>query len=499
MSQPDVPVEGSEHSSARTLVVGMMRKAVLWSALSFIFSNLSSIVIFLIIAAKVPPHVFGIIALSTIAADFVSMEGRYAAMDAIIQTGRFDKTSLRDAFTSFLGIVGVIAVGLIAFAPYESAAYNEPLLATFMPLFGLMLLPIPWIAVMDALMLRDLRYKQTTQRSVAATLVGGAIGIAMAFSPWLIWALFAQRLTALVVQTGLLYRFTRWLPGLSFRWATAIDFVRRFLALWLINTLVVSIGRVTLLVFGLRYDIVTVGLLRATNRITEAVQGPVIAPLQGVWFPLMAKVKGNLEGEREVYNSIVRTATVVALPAFAGLALVAPDLVSLILPAQYAGVTPILQASSITMLLIPILWFNNVAMTSMGLNRLSLGYTLTLVGLSFVALYLSDHRTPPEAILIMAIPAAVVGLTGNILLNRRLKQPNFTYYAGLMPAVLATSVMSGLIALSNFLLAGWDAFPRFAISGAVGAGAYAGWLLAVHRAWLMDCLQILRAQRSAPA
>ncbi len=497
MSQPDVSITTPHQPSARSRVAGMMRKAILWSTLNFIFSNGASIVIFLIIAAQLPPHVFGVIALATIASDFVSIEGRFAAMDAIMQAGRFDNTSLRSAFTSFLGIVGLICTALILLAPYASAAYDEPLVATFMPLFGLMLLPIPWIAVMDALMMRDLRYKQTTQRSIAATMVGGAVGVALAFSPWFVWALLAQRLAALAVQTGLLYRFTRWAPGLSFQTGTAIDFARRFLALWLINTLVVSIGRVTLLVFGLRYDLVTVGLLRATNRITEAVQGPVIAPLQGVWFPLMSKVKGDLEAEREVYNSIVRTATVIALPAFAGLALVAPDLISLVLPRQYAGVTPILQASSITMLLIPILWFNNVAMTSMGMNRLSLGYTITLVVSSFVALYFSEHATAPQAILLMSIPAAVVGLTGNILLNIRLGQPSLTYYAGLLPAALATAAMSGAVVATAHLLAGWSTLPRLIACVTIGAIVYAAWLMVVHRAWFMRCVQMLAGRRAA--
>jgi O-antigen/teichoic acid export membrane protein len=498
MTETDAPARPDDAPSAPPHVSGMMSKAVLWSTLNFAVSHSASIVIFLIIAAQVPPHIFGVIALAAIAADFVTLEGRYAAMNAILQAKRFDETSLRSAFTSFLGIVGVIAVVLALAAPHVSAIYNEPLVATFMPLFGLMLLPVPWIAVMDAQMMRDLRYKQTTQRSISATLISGAIGIAVAFSPWMIWALFVQRLVALVVQTALLYRFTGWLPRLSFQIASATDFVRRFIALWIINTLVVSIGRVTLIVFGLRYDVATVGLLRATNRITEAVQGPVIAPLQGVWFPLMSKVKGDLAAEREVYNSILRTATVIALPAFAGLALVAPDLVNLVLPQEYAGVTPILQASCITMLLIPILWFNNVAMTSLGMNRMSLGYTLTLVALSFVALYMSERSSPAEAILIMAIPAATVGLAGNIMLNIRLKQPNLAYYAGLMPAVLATVAMSAAVAGLSSVTTGWSALPRLLACAAVGAIVYVGWLMLAHRTWFLNCIRTL-AGRKIPA
>lgn len=499
MSPPDSSLALPEASSTRARVAGMMQKAVLWSTLNFILSHGASIAIFLIIAAQVPPHVFGVIALAALAADFVSMEGRYAAKDAIMQVRRFDDGSLNTAFTSFFGVVLILAAALAMLAPYASAVYNEPLVALFMPLFGLLLLPVPWIAVMDALMMRDLRYRQTMERNIAATMVSGAVGIGLAFSPFLIWALFAQRLVALVVQTTLLYRFTRWLPRFSLQWTGAIDFLRRFTALWVINTLVVSIGRITLLVFGLRYDIMTVGLLRATNRITEAVQGPMITPLMGLWFPLMSKVKGDLVAEREVYNSIVRTATVIGLPAFAGMAIIAPDLVSLVLPSQYEGVGPILQASSITMLLIPVLWFNNVAMTSMRMNKVSLAYTLVLVASSLVALFLSHGASAPHAILIMSIPAAIVGVAGNVIINRRLGQTNAAHYAGLLPSALATIAMAATTVATVNLLDDWRALPRVVACTTVGAAVYGAWLMVFHREWFMSCVRLLAGGRTRPA
>lgn len=498
MTQPDLSTATPEAPSARSRVAGMMRKAVLWNTLNFIFAHGASIVIFLIIASRVPPHVFGVIALAALAADFVSMDGRYAAKDALLQARRFDDPYLNAAFTSFVGLAVVITIILVILTPYASAAYDEPLVATFMPLFGLMLLPVPWLAVMDALMLRDLRYKEVMQRNVAATLISGAIGIGLAFSPYLIWALFAQRLTSMLVQNVLLYHFTRWFPRLSFQWRVAIDFLRRFLALWAINTLVVFIGRITLLVFGFRYDITTVGLLRAANRITEAVQGPVVTPLMGLWFPLMSRVKGDLAAEREVYDSILRTASLISLPAFAGLAIVAPDLVSLALPPQYEGVTPILQATSLTMLLVPVLWFNNAAMTAMRMNKVSLAYTLVLVVSSVVALLLSQDASAAETILIMAIPAGIVGIAGNIILNRRLDQTNTTHYSGLLPAVLATIAMSAATIGASNLMGDWQALPRLLASAGVGISVYGAWLMTFHREWFMNCVHLLIDRRAQP-
>lgn len=495
MNPPEAPSPIPDDPSAGSRAGGMLGAAIFWSTLNFIFSYGSGIIVLLIIASQLPPSVFGIIALATIASDFIAIEGRFAAMDAIIQAGRFDKPYLSSAFLSLLIIIALISTGLILASPYVSAAYEAPLVASFMPVFSLMLLPIPWVAVMDALMMRDLHYRQQTQRSIAATLSGGIVGVAVAFSPWGVWAIAAQRVVALTVQTVMLYAFTRWRPRLDFEPGASVDFTRRFFALWTVNTLVVSISRITLLVFGLRYDVVTAGLLRASNRITEAVQGPVIAPLQGIWFPLMSKVRGDVAAEREIYNNIIRTASVTSLPAFSGLALTAPDLVSVILPPQYAGVTPVLQASSVTMLLIPVLWFNNVAMASIRLNRLSLAYTITLVVTSLIALYLSHPLSAPEAILAMSVPAAIVGMAGNIILNNRLLQSNLAYYKSLLPAIVASGVMSATVAVLISLLAASGPWIRLIACGFVGVTVYAGWLLLFHRQWSRNCLHTLTGGR----
>ncbi len=484
-NQPDTP---------RPPISRMIRGAMLWNLLSFVASQGAGFVIFLIIAMRLPPEIFGIVALATLAADFVGVDGRYAAMDAVMQAGRYDKAYLNSAFIGFFLLAIAIAVSMWLAAPFAAAAYNAPLLATFMPLFGVMLLPIPWLAIMDALMARNLQFREITQRNIAGTLVGGIVGIALAFSPWFLWALFAQRLAALLVTTVLEIFFTRWTPGFEFNRQSIFDFLRRFFSLWVIGALNLLISRVTMLLFGLRYDAVTVGLARAANRIAETVQGPIVSPIMGLWFPLMSKVRGDLAGEREVYNSILRTASFVVLPAFAGLAITTNDVVALLLPHQYAGVAPLMQATAITFLLIPIVWFNAIAMTSLGMNKISLIYTLALVSTSLLTLFAFSMVSPSQALLIMAIPAIIVGVGGNIVLNRRLQQSNGGHYAGLAPAILATIAMAAITFMVRGALQGSDLALRLAACVVTGGVVYFGWLGVFHREWVKNRIALLRGR-----
>lgn len=482
---------------SRPPISRMIRGAMLWNLLSFLASQGAGLAIFLIMATQLTPEIFGVVALAALAADFVAVDGRYAATDAILQAGRYDKSSLNSSFIGFFLLATAIGLSMWVAAPSVGAAFNAPLVTTFMPLFGLMLLPVPWLAVMDALLTRDLRFRELTQRNIAGTLAGGVVGIAMAFSPWLLWALFAQRLVALSVTAILQVFYTRWTPGLVFNRKHTLDFLRRFFSLWVIGALNLLIGRMTMIVFGMRYDAVTVGLARAANRVAETVQGPIVSPIMSLWFPLMSKVRGDLAAEREVYNSILRTAAFIVLPAFAGLAIVANDVVAVLLPHQYAGAASLVQATAITFLLVPVVWFNAIAMTSLGMNRISLIYTVSLVSTSLLALFTFSMLSPSDTLLVMAIPAIVVGIVGNIILNRRLKQSNSRHYAGLAPAILATAAMAAATLMVGWTLNGSDRLIRLAASVATGGLTYAGWLAVFHRTWVKDRIALLRGRSTA--
>jgi hypothetical protein len=145
-----------------------------------------------------------------------------------------------------------------------------------------------------------------------------------------------------------------------------------------------------------------------------------------------------------------------------------------------------------------VLWFNIVALNSMGMNKLSLTYTITLVVSSLLVLLASNGLSPPHVILIMSTPAAIVGIAGNVMLNRRLRQTNLAHYLGLMPPALATCAMSAATLLVNYELKEWNTLPRLSVCIAVGGASYVGWLVVFHRRWFMSCVQLLISRRAKP-
>jgi O-antigen/teichoic acid export membrane protein len=475
-------------------VAGALRSGMLWNLLNFVVSQAAGILIFLILASRLPPEIFGLVALATVVADIVQTEGRYSGMDSILQTRRFDAGSLDGAFWAFMAVCFVFSLGLLASAPVMASVYDSPLLAMFIPVFAAMLLTTPWLSVMDALMMRDLLFREMTHRNILCTLIAGAAGIACAFSPFLVWALVAQRVVTVIVSLVFMYRFTRWRPTLTFDLAPMREFWARLAPLWTVQMLSAAMVRISTVLFGLRYDATTVGLLRAANRLTEAVQGPIISPLFGLWFPLMSKVRGDLAKEREVYLSILRTAAFAALPAFTGLIVITDDLVHVFLPEAYQGAADMMRAVCITSLLIPIAWFNPIAMNALDMNRPALIYMCISVVAGTTALLAFPNVSPATAILIMSAPTVVYGIGGAVFINGRLQLSNLVHFMGLAPAAIASLVMGVSAFALHAALSEWEPLWRAIAVAAAGAVIYPAWLMAFHRKWTLDRVRLLRGR-----
>ena len=86
-ARPASSRHGQVDGSARKFdLTSAIRGGMFWNVLSFVMSQCASFAIFLIIASRLPPEVFGIVALASIFSDFVDSDGRYACMDAIMQS-----------------------------------------------------------------------------------------------------------------------------------------------------------------------------------------------------------------------------------------------------------------------------------------------------------------------------------------------------------------------------------------------------------------------------
>jgi hypothetical protein len=105
--------------------------------------------------------------------------------------------------------------------------------------------------------------------------------------------------------------------------------------------------------------------------------------------------------------------------------------------------------------------------------------------------------TPTVAILVMSAPGLIYGIGGGIFLNRRLKLSNARHFGGLLPAAAASLAMGLTTFTLHRWMEGFEPLVRLVTVSLAGILVYGGYLIAFHRAWTFDRIQLLRGRAAS--
>jgi len=487
----------AEPDQARPSVNAAVRQGFIWNLLNFLFSQGAGLLIFITLSRAVSPAIFGVFALAAILVDLFTLQGRWAAMDALIQRQDFTKTALSTAFLCLTGVAGVVLIASVIGSGVAARAFEEPMLGHVLPALALTLVFTPPIIVMEALIMRRLLFRAQAIRSIIGTLVGGAAGIAVAFSPAVEWALVAQRLASTLVTVGVLFAYTRWFPAWEFDRASAASFLRRAAQLWGTTVLATAHVRVIEAFVGLRSGAEALGLIAVARRFETLLHGPVTGPIQGLWVPVLSALRDDKAESWKLFLRLSQLTALIALPTFVGLGLVADEVVSLLLDHRYSGAGVVLMVIAAQGVFMPMGFFANLVFA--GLDRSDLSLKLSLANLAVVtpAVWLAAQHGPVPALLAGLIVMGVAGIIATLVQIRMLGGRVSAFLLALAPGYSGAAAMIVAVLLLDALIPIEGALLELLCFAPLGAAVYVGWLLAFHRGQLLEAWRFLSHRRGA--
>ena len=479
-----------------------VRQGFLWNMLNFLFSQGAGMVIFIALARAVSPAIFGVFALAAVLVDVFTLQGRWAAMDALIQRQDFSRSALSSAFLALMGVGAVITASAWASAGWVAGAFEAPSLAQVLPALALTLLLTPPIIVMDALLMRRLQFRAQAIRSIIGTLLGGAVGIAVAFSPAVEWALVAQRVAGALVTLCVLFAFTRWAPSFQFDAASATGFLRRAGQLWGTTVLASAHVRIIDAFVGIRAGAVAVGFVSVARRFETLLHGPVTGPIQGLWVPVLSALRNDKAESWRLFLRLSQLAALIALPAFLGLALVANDLVVVMFDDRYVAAGPVLAALGVQGVFMPMGFFANLVFAGLDRSDLSLRFSLLALAACVPAVWIAAASGPVAALLAATLVMGLGGMLATAVQIRMLDGRFVDFARALAPAYSAAAAMTVVLIVLRFALPIESHIVSLIVHVITGAIAYLGWLSLFHRVQLQEAWQFLwqgRGEVLAPA
>ena len=417
----------------------------LWSLVQRWGSRLWGMAVFFLLARLLGPETFGLVAYAGVFVAVADVFLSQGFVKAIIQREDLKDEHLSTAF--WANIVTGIAITVIVFfaAPTIARLAQEPELSAILRWLSLSFTIGSFANVQDAQLQRSFDYKKLALRTMTGLVVGGVVGVVMAFSGFGVWSLVAQQLVSIGLSTIMLWILSSWKPKLFFsltHFRELFAFESNDLgsrALNLINR------RADDLLIGYFLGSVALGFYSTAYRLYYIVSELFSSAVTSVSFSAISRTQGNLAKTRHAFYSLVEMVSLVAFPAFAGLALTAPILVPFALGEEWLPSVPVLQILCVVGALQAVSIFNFTVVSGLGKPRWQFVFSLVSAVINLVA-FLSVVRFGIIAVAAAYTIRAYLMTPVSLYAVKRFAQISYRAYFKLFLApILSTLVMSGAV------------------------------------------------------
>lgn len=365
-----------------------------WKFGERISSQLITLIVSIVLARILSPTEYGLIALVlvfiTIADVFVSS----GLGSALIQKKNADSLDFSSVFFINLGFSIVLYAILFFIAPVVAAFYDNALLC---PVFRVLALRIPIAAVnsvQQAYVSRNMMFRRFFWSSLWGAIFSGIVGIVMALIGYGIWALVAQYLVNVAVNTIVLWFTVKWRPIMACSFKRAKGLVSYGWKLLVSGLLDTGYNQLRSLLIGKLYTSEDLAFYNQGEKFPMVIATNVNSSISAVLFPAMSQYQDDYERVKQITRRSIQVGSYVMWPLMIGLAAVSESFVKVLLTDKWLPCVPYLCIFCFTYGLWPIHTANLQALNAIGRSDLFLKLEIIKKTLGLIVLFITVSYGP---------------------------------------------------------------------------------------------------------
>jgi len=323
-------------------------KSILWSGLETGSTSLIAFLSLVVLAKLLQPQDFGIFSVSLAVVEIAGIFTNMIFHDALVQQSVVTEKHFDSAFTvSIVLSIIVYAIIWVAF-PYVALAVQDDRVRDVGRTLGLGLLITGPAGVLAAKQSREFGFRLLAMRTLAGRLGGATLGIFSASLGLGLWALVIQQLATMVLGAATLFFNT---PHQRIRLTANVRPVCDLLRYSVAATTSLAAGfiskRLFLFFSGVYLGTEIAGFLNLAFRLVDTVWAISAAAVSQVLLPALSQLQHDRLRLTKAYRISVTSASALLYPAFAGLGVLAPELIQLLFGNKWAPASPYVFALSV--------------------------------------------------------------------------------------------------------------------------------------------------------
>ncbi len=361
------------------------------------------------LARLLSPHEFGLIALAGVYIAFIQILVTQGFGMAIVQRKDLEEEHLDSAFWIAMFTAVVLCIMSVLLAGLIARFFKEPRISSVIRWLCVSMVFYALSSVQTAILTRELNFRALAIRSLAATVAGGAVGVAMAFYGWGVWSLVGQQIVAAALGCICLWVAVEWRPKLLFSKRHLRDLYGFSLGVAGNDVLWFFSQRSDQTLVGYGFGATGLGPYSLASKVSSLAYDAVVGPFQSVAFPAFSKLQSDALGFETALQKFCAMSSFLCLPVFAGLAVVAPELVPSLFGPRWVAAIPLVQVLCMYGAVRVILTCMHPLMLAKGRAGLYLLMNIVLSALTFTGCLVAV-RYGPEAVAFAMVATLLVFL-----------------------------------------------------------------------------------------
>ncbi len=332
--------------------------------------KLIGFVLGILLARLLSPEIAGQVALLEV---FVNLS--FTLIDeginsALVQTKNADERDYMTVFVITLGLALFAIAVLEAAAPAIAGYYRSLEITLPLRVYAFSLLFSSFNSIQVARLQREMRFREMMLCNLAATVIAGGLGVALAYRGAGLWSLVAYHFGQIVLSCLAALLVLRWLPHGRFSKESAKrlgGFGLKMLGASVVSNLYNSLRP---LIIGRRFTTADLGYYDRGQKFASTISLNLDTAIRSVMFPVLARSQDDTEQFRAILRRMKQLGCFVVFPVMFGLAAAAEPVVRLLLTEKWLPAVPFLVLLSIGEAQVPLTSSNLVALKSLGRSDL---------------------------------------------------------------------------------------------------------------------------------
>lgn len=427
-------------------------------------------IVSLVLARILLPETYGTIALITVFISILNVFVDSGLGNALEQKKDADDLDFSSVFYFNIFACTLLYIGVYFAAPLIALFYDDVELTPVIRVLSLTIVISGVKNVQQAYVGRNLLFKRFFFATLIGTIGAAVIGIAMAYGGYGIWAIVAQQLFNITVDTIILWITVKWRPKRMFSWERLKGLLSYGWKL-LISTLIDTIyNEVRQLIIGKMYSSADLAYYNRGKQFPSVIITNINVSINSVLLPTMSRNQDDRTRLKDMTRRAIKTSIYVMAPLMMGLAFCAEPVVRLLITDKWIESVPYLRIFCIVFMFYPIHTANLNAIKAMGRSDtfLKLEIIKKIVG---VALLLSTMWFGVMAMAYSLLFSTLLSMIINSWPNRKLLDyPYLDQMKDILPSILLAVIMGACILPIQLL--GLNSFLTLLIQVLAGALIY---------------------------